>query len=112
VHGSSQVTFSRLGGDAVNRTSTFRLAVDIGGTFVDAIAQDMQSGEVVAVKVATTPQDPTAGVLEAIRALDVPLTQVEVIVHGTTLALNAVLERKGARTGILTNEGFRDIYEL
>jgi N-methylhydantoinase A len=96
----------------VNRASTFRLAVDIGGTFVDAVAQDVASGEVVAVKVATTPQNPTAGVIEAIQALDVPLGQVEVIVHGTTLALNAVLERKGVRTGILTNEGFTDIYEL
>ena len=98
--------------DALDRTSTFRIAVDIGGTFVDAVAEDVQSGEVVVVKVATTPQDPTTGVLEAIRALGVPLSQVEVIVHGTTLAVNAVLERKGVRTGILTNEGFRDIYEL
>ena len=97
---------------ATEPSPSVRVAVDIGGTFVDAVAQDVRTGELVTVKVATTPQQPTAGVLEAIAALGVSLDQVEVIVHGTTLALNAVLERKGVRTGIVTNEGFRDIYEL
>jgi N-methylhydantoinase A len=89
-----------------------RVAVDIGGTFVDAIAHDAASGVVTAVKVPTTPQDPTVGVLEATRALGVALDEVDVAVHGTTLALNAVLERRGVRTGIVTNEGFTDVYEL
>ncbi len=97
---------------ATEQSPSVRVAVDIGGTFVDAVAQDVRTGELVTVKVATTPQQPTAGVLEAIAALGISLDQVEVIVHGTTLALNAVLERKGVRTGIVTNEGFRDIYEL
>jgi N-methylhydantoinase A len=97
---------------AAERTPSVRIAVDIGGTFVDAIAHDAGTGEIVAVKVPTTPWDPTVGVLDATRALGVPLEHVDYIVHGTTLALNAVLERKGVQTGIVTNEGFRDIYEL
>jgi N-methylhydantoinase A len=89
-----------------------RIAIDIGGTFVDAIAHDTATGEIVAVKVPATPQDPTIGVLDATSALGIPLERVDYVVHGTTLALNAILERKGGQTGILTNQGFRDVYEL
>lgn len=95
-----------------SRPPSVRVAVDIGGTFVDAIAHDAASGQVAVVKVPTTPLDPTVGVLDATRALGVDLDEVDVVVHGTTLALNAVLERKGVRTGIVTNEGFTDVYEL
>jgi N-methylhydantoinase A/oxoprolinase/acetone carboxylase beta subunit len=94
------------------RASSIRIAVDIGGTFVDAIAHDAETGDVTAIKVPTTPEDPTIGVLDATRALGIPLDRVDVVVHGTTLALNAVLERKGVCTGIVTNEGFTDVYEL
>ena len=100
------------GGSPAEHTPSVRIAIDIGGTFVDAIAHDTATGEVVAVKVPTTPRDPTIGVLDATRALGIPLENVDYVVHGTTLALNAVLERKGVQTGIVTNEGFRDIYEL
>lgn len=94
------------------RAPSVRIAIDIGGTFVDAIAHDTATGDIVAVKVPSTPQDPTVGVLNATSALGIPLECVDSVVHGTTLALNAVLERKGVQTGIVTNEGFRDIYEL
>ncbi|MFP8891893.1 hydantoinase/oxoprolinase family protein [Natrialbaceae archaeon A-CW2] len=91
---------------------TKRLAVDIGGTFVDAVEFDHETGELVEKKAATTPDDPTQGVINAIERLDISLEEVASFVHGTTLGLNALLERDGATTGIITNEGFRDVFEM
>jgi N-methylhydantoinase A len=90
----------------------FRIAVDIGGTFVDAVEFDQSTGGVRLRKAPTTPGRPAEGVLEAIRRLGTPLSETALIVHGTTLGLNAVIERKGAVTGILTNDGFRDLFEI
>ncbi|WP_409072801.1 hydantoinase/oxoprolinase family protein [Micromonospora chalcea] len=87
-----------------------RLAVDIGGTFVDAMELDTRTNRVRFRKAATTPARPADGVLNAISALGTDLSEVELFIHGTTLGLNAVLERRGGRTGIITNEGFRDIF--
>ena len=87
-----------------------RLAVDIGGTFVDAIELDTATGDFRFRKASTTPRHPSDGVLEAIAALATPLARTALFTHGTTLGLNAVLERRGARVGIITNEGFRDIF--
>jgi len=89
-----------------------RLAVDIGGTFVDAIVFDTETGALRLEKDFTTPDDASRGVLSAIDRLGVGLGAVETFVHGTTLGLNTVLERKGAPTGIITNEGFEDIFEI
>src|SRR4029077_10958454 len=63
-------------------------------------------------KAPTTPGDPSRGVVEALKKLGVDLSEAEIFVHGTTLGLNASLERKGALTGIITNRGFRDIFEI
>ncbi|MFF0717698.1 hydantoinase/oxoprolinase family protein [Micromonospora sp. NPDC003816] len=87
-----------------------RLAVDIGGTFVDAMELDTRTNRVRFRKASTTPARPADGVLAAIEALGTDLAEVELFTHGTTLGLNAVLERRGGRTGIITNEGFRDIF--
>ena len=87
-----------------------RLAVDIGGTFVDAVELDTGTGEFRFRKAATTPRNPSDGVLDAIAALETPLERTALFTHGTTLGLNAVLERRGARVGIITNDGFRDIF--
>ncbi len=89
-----------------------RLAVDIGGTFVDAIVFNPETGALRLEKDFTTPDDASRGVLSAIERLDVGLAEVETFVHGTTLGLNTVLERKGAPTGIITNQGFEDIFEM
>ena len=89
----------------------YRIAVDIGGTFVDSIAFD-GSGLTRIAKASTTPSEPQRGVLDALERLGVDLAEVEIIVHGTTLGLNAVIERRGAVTGIITNAGFRDIFEI
>lgn len=89
-----------------------RLAVDIGGTFVDAVFFDVASGAWRLEKSFTTPGDAAAGVGEAIRRLGLDGDDVDSFIHGTTLGLNTVLERKGAVTGVLTNAGFEDILEM
>ena len=88
------------------------MGIDIGGTFVDAIRMAGDSGDIRLEKALTTPDDPVRGVLEALAKLEVDLSTVSTIVHGTTLGLNAILERRGAAAGILTNAGFRDVFEI
>ena len=90
----------------------YRLAVDIGGTFVDAIAYHDQTGEMIVRKSPTTPGTPADGVMAATAATGVSLEEASIYTHGTTLGLNAILERKGSVTGIITNLGFRDIFEI
>ena len=88
----------------------YRIAVDIGGTFVDAVELDMETGAFRFEKSSTTPEAPWQGVVDAIGRLQEKLDNVHVFTHGTTLGLNAVLERRGALTGIITNKGFRDVF--
>ena len=88
---------------------TYRLGVDIGGTFTDfALLNDM-SGQLAIHKQLTTPEDPARAVLDGIRSLlgreGVAGAAVNAVVHGTTLVTNAIIERKGARTGIITDRG-------
>src|SRR5579875_1124408 len=89
-----------------------RIAVDIGGTFVDAMELDTATGAVRFCKALATPAQPSHGVLNAVAALGTDLSRAELFIHGTTLGLNAVLERRGEPTGIITNEGMRDIFLL
>ncbi|MTD17175.1 hydantoinase/oxoprolinase family protein [Nakamurella sp. YIM 132087] len=90
----------------------YRVAVDVGGTFVDAVAVDTATGETFVAKARTTPRDPATGVIDALRRLGVPIERVVRLVHGTTLGLNAILERRGATTGLITNAGFEDILHI
>ena len=90
----------------------YRIAVDIGGTFVDAVELDLRTSGVRLEKAPTTPGKPWEGVFAALERLGTPLDAVELFIHGTTLGLNAVLERRGARTGIIANEGLRDIFAI
>jgi N-methylhydantoinase A len=91
-----------------------RLAVDIGGTFTDVAVE--REGERWTGKVLTTPHAPELGVLEGVRVVleRAALTpaDIELVIHGTTLATNAIIERKGARTALLTTDGFRDVLAL
>src|SRR5882757_1247261 len=103
---------TRIGSRGVRDGGRYRVAVDIGGTFVDAIEFDRESGSVRLAKASTTPARPAEGVMDALRRLGTPIRSVDVLIHGTTLGLNAILDRKGARTGILTNAGFRDLFEI
>lgn len=93
-----------------------RLAIDIGGTFTDATLIDEQTGEVSIAKVLTTPSDPSAGFMHAAeRALEagaVEAGEVTFVVHATTVATNAIIEGKIARSGFVTTDGFRDLLEI
>lgn len=88
------------------------VAVDIGGTFTDLVLLDREAGHVKVVKTPTIPQSPGDGVLAAIRKAESDLGQAQAFFHGTTLGLNTVLENRGALTGLITNEGFRDVLEI
>jgi N-methylhydantoinase A len=98
----------------VTSSLTIRLGVDIGGTFTD-VALEIGERRFTA-KILTTPHAPEEGVLAALRSVTaeagVAPGAVGVIIHGTTLATNALIERKGARTALLTTEGFRDVVEI
>lgn len=92
------------------------IGVDVGGTFTDLVYCDMASGEVAIHKVSTTPEDPSRGVMTGVRELcaanDVDPSTIDYVFHGTTTATNAVLENKGAKAGLITNDGFRDIVHI
>lgn len=90
----------------------YKLSIDIGGTFIDVVQFDFDNKQLSAFKLPTTPHDPAEGVISAIAGLAVPASQIFEFIHGTTLGLNAILERKGTTVGIITNEGFRDVFEI
>src|SRR4051812_12721120 len=93
----------------------FSIGVDIGGTFTDVVCVDA-AGHMRLSKIPTTPRNPSAGAIEAIAAMQLQwgVTPPEIarFVHGTTIATNAVLERKGARIGLVTTAGFKDVLEI
>ncbi|MFO1208738.1 MAG: hydantoinase/oxoprolinase family protein [Amaricoccus sp.] len=86
--------------------------VDVGGTFTDLVVLDPAAGTVRLAKTPTTPQNQAEGVLATLDAAGVDLRTVDLVVHGTTTTTNAVLERRLARTGLITTQGFRDVLEL
>ena len=95
-------------------TGSVRIAVDIGGTFTDVVVE--AGGSLTSTKVATTPRAPEEGVMEGVGAAlgrsGMGPDSVALVIHGTTLATNALIERKGARTALVTTEGFRDSVEM
>jgi N-methylhydantoinase A len=99
--------------------ATYRVGIDIGGTFTDLVAVD-GTGTVTFAKTPSTPQDQSIGVLDGLEALagslgltrEALLARTERIVHGMTVATNALLERKGAKLALLTTEGHRDVLEM
>ncbi|MBM3524264.1 MAG: hydantoinase/oxoprolinase family protein, partial [Alphaproteobacteria bacterium] len=102
--------------DASGTALRYRIGFDIGGTFTDFILHDGSSGAIRLYKCLTTPDDPSRGALEGLEALaraqGIALAEVGEIVHGTTLVTNAIIERRGARLGLLTTKGFRDSLEM
>src|SRR5436309_861200 len=97
----------------------YRIGIDVGGTFTDLVAVD-ESGRATLAKTASTPEDPSIGVMAGLASLAEALglerpalfARTERIVHGTTVATNALLEYKGARVGLLTTDGHRDVLEM
>ena len=91
-----------------------RIGIDIGGTFTDIVYEN--AGEVFSKKILTTPNNPETAALEGIHTLlnscKVGLSEIDTIIHGTTIAANALIERKGAKTASVTTKGFRDVLEM
>ncbi len=94
----------------------YRLGCDIGGTFTDFVLLNDQTGELHVHKCLTTPQDPSDAVENGIKVLNekVPgcVPKFDEVIHGTTLVINSIIERKGVKTGLITTKGFRDVLEL
>ena len=95
---------------------TFRLGVDVGGTFTDLLLVDESSGHTYMAKVPSTPEDSSIGVLNGIDRIcdesDINARQVNQVMHGTTVATNAVLTRKGASVGLITTKGYRQVLQV
>ena len=94
--------------------ASVRLAVDIGGTFTDVVVETGRAQHTK--KVLTTPRAPEAGVMDGVLGVlaeaGLAVAAVEVVIHGTTLATNAIIERKGARTALIATDGFRDTLDI
>ncbi|MDB6454310.1 hydantoinase/oxoprolinase family protein [Falsirhodobacter sp. 20TX0035] len=97
-------------------TADWKIGVDIGGTFMDFCALEARSGRVASLKVLTTPDDPGAELLEGLRLLaereGLDPAAVSRFVHGTTVGINTIIQRKGATLALITNAGFEDVVEL
>jgi N-methylhydantoinase A len=94
----------------------FRLGVDVGGTFTDLLLVDESSGQTYMAKVLSTPEDSSIGVLNGIDRIceesDIDAKQVNQVMHGTTVATNAVLTRRGAKVGLITTKGYRQVLQV
>ena len=92
----------------------FRLGVDIGGTFTDVVLETPEG--MTSIKVLTTYAAPENAIIEGMNRVceraGVPTSAIEQIIHGTTLATNALIERRGAKTALITTQGFRDVIEM
>jgi N-methylhydantoinase A len=91
---------------------SWRLAIDIGGTFTDLVGWDEAADHVATAKVLTDPEDPVRGVTAAIERAGLRLADTTAFIHGSTIAINAVLQATGAKTALLTTRGFRDVLEM
>ncbi len=92
--------------------SVYRLGIDVGGTFTDFAMWDGGKGIVRLIKVPSTPQNQAAGIHHGIKELGCPLEEMERIVHGTTVGTNAILQGGGAKVGLMTTKGFKDLIEI
>lgn len=107
---------TKVEGTADRMTNEASMAIDVGGTFTDVVLLDQESGQLRFSKVLTTPADPSKGSIEGageiLNHTGTPPAHVGEMVHASTVATNAVLERKGAKVGLLTTQGFRDTLEI
>jgi len=92
--------------------SNLRIGVDIGGTFTDVTVLDPATGAISLGKALSTPEDLVRGILAGIAEAGATPAEAAFVIHGSTIVINALLERKGARTALVTTAGFRDVYEI
>lgn len=93
-------------------TSGLRVAVDIGGTFTDAVIFDPVTMRVFEAKSSTTPADFSRGVFDALSVSEIDLTAIDHLIHGTTVVINTITQRSGVRTALITTSGFRDALQI
>ena len=91
---------------------TLRLSADVGGTFTDVAAFDEPTGRLQLGKTLTTPSRLVTGIETGVGKADAGFASAKLFLHGTTVAINTILERTGACSALLTTQGFRDIYEI
>jgi N-methylhydantoinase A len=95
---------------------TSKLGVDVGGTFTDLALWDGERRRLTVFKLPSVPRDPSEGILAGMRRIAerarVPASALRFVAHGTTVATNALLEKRGARTALITTRGFRDLLEI
>jgi len=91
---------------------TYRVGIDIGGAFTDLVAYDEETGDLIWTKVETTPSDLSIGVLNSVKESRIDFSKVNMIMHGQTLVINSIVTRDGAKVGLLTTWGHRDILYL
>src|SRR5499426_994263 len=103
---------SRLPAPRSGTTATLRLAADIGGTFTDIAVFDARTGQLTFGKALSTPHHLVEGITAAVAKAGSDYKSAGLFLHGSTIAINTILERKGARTALLITDGFRDIYEI
>ena len=96
----------------VDNTERWRLAVDVGGTFIDYVLLNETSGQVVVEKQSAKASSLVDEFMAGLRRLPIAPMQLSMLIHGTTVAINALLQQHGARTGLITTKGFRDVLEL
>lgn len=89
-----------------------RVASDIGGTFTDLVCLDEQTGRMSVGKASTTPKNFAEGVVQTLKKAELKVSDTSFFVHGSTIVINALTERKGAKTGLITTKGFRDVLEI
>lgn len=94
----------------------YRLSVDVGGTFTDIVLFDDETKTIHTTKVPSTPQDQSIGLISGVKKIckqvGIDYSQITYFIHGTTVATNALLERKGAKTALITTAGFKDVFEI
>ncbi len=86
------------------------VAIDIGGTFTDLVGFDDEAGRFVEAKSLTTPAHLVQGILDCIRKSGIKAAAIDELIHGSTIAINTLIERKGAKTGLIVTRGTRDVY--
>src|SRR5258708_3079202 len=105
-----------MSGDPTASPTNWRVGADVGGTFTDVLLLDDVAGAFGVAKVLTTPEDPSVGVLRGIRSalagLGVAPRELSNVIHGTTLVTNAIIQRAGAPTALVTTKGFRDVLDI
>jgi N-methylhydantoinase A len=96
--------------------SSYRLGVDVGGTFTDLLLIDETTGQLYSAKVPSTPEDSSIGVLNGIRRIcaeaKIDPRSIEHVMHGTTVATNTVLTSRGAKVGLVTTKGYRQTLQI